>query len=136
MMAKRRFVESDIDEILSNGVTKATKYQQRSVYNCFVSFTKYKQREINMKTVSNNDLDLLIRDFLASLRNGQSDGEELYKRNTYLTMRQALSREIKEIKGKEVDIINDKRNFPFPMNFSLLVKKTKKRWPGINQPLP
>ena len=78
MMAKRRFVESDIDEILSNGVTKATKYQQRSVYNCFLSFTKYKQSEINMKTVSNNELDLLIRDFLASLRNGQSDGEELY----------------------------------------------------------
>lgn len=122
MTKRRRFVDTDIDEILSNGVTKGTKYQQRSVYNSFLMFIKEKQREVNMKMVSKTDLDLLVRDFFASLRNGESGG--LYKRNTYLTMRQALSREIKEIKGKEVDIINDKQNFPRSNEFfNCLLKK-------------
>ena len=116
MTKRRRFVDTDIDEILSNGVTKSTKYQQRSVYNSFLMFTKEKQREVDLKVVSKTDLDHLVRDFFASLRRGDG-GEELYRRNSYLTMRQALSREIKEIGGKEVDIINDKQNFPLSNEF-------------------
>lgn len=126
-MSKRKFVNANLNEILQNKSSKSTIYQQNSAFRSFQEFLSFKSLDINLKTISLKDLDLLLRDFYASLRNGN----ELYKRNSYLSMRQALNRQLKTIIDPQIDIVNDKGNFPMSIElFGCLLKTVKKEGRG------
>ena len=127
-MSKRKCVNAYPNEILQNKSSKSTINQRNSHIRSFQEFSSFiKCLDINLKTTSLKHLDLLLRDFYASLRNG----DELYKRNCYLSIRQTLNRELKSIIDPQIDIINDKGNFPMSIElFGCLLKTVKKEGRG------
>ena len=107
------------NEIRQKISSKSTIYQRNSAFLSFQEFSSFiKCLGINLKTTSLKDLDLLLRDFYASLKNG----DELYKRNSYLSIRQTLNRELKSIIDPQIDIITKgnyltKVIFQCPLNY-------------------
>ena len=121
-MAKRQFVNTDANDLLKIKCAKRTVYQQNSAYNSFLAFMRYKDLNVDVKELSFKDLDEMLRDFYISLRKG----EELYKRNTYLSLRQSLRRKLEDVMDRKVDIIKDENNFPLSIEiFQCLLKKVK-----------
>ena len=102
-MSKKKFVDTDIKELLKNKKAKRTIYQENTAFSAFNDFLQYKNLNVDLKTLSYKELDIILRDFYASLRNGDS----LYKRNTYLATRQALKRKLKIIVDNSLGILRD-----------------------------
>jgi len=75
-----------------------------------------------LSNVEKSDLDKVLVDFFCSLRKGT----ELYKRNTYLGIRQGLNRHLKRLRGSQFDIVKDSVSFPKSCKyFTCLMKKLK-----------
>ena len=121
-MSKRKFVEGDYEQDLQNVTCKSTIYQEHTSLHCLQDFLQHKNITIDLSNVEKSDLDEILVNFFCSLRKGT----ELYKRNTYLAIRQGLNRYLKKLKGNQFDIVKDSISFPKSCEyFTCLMKKLK-----------
>ena len=121
-MSKRKFVDGDYEQDLQNATCKSTVYQEHTAMNCLQDFLRHKNIDIDLSNVEKLDLDDILTNFFCSLRKGK----ELYKRNTYLGIRQGINRHLKRLRGNEFDIIKDTVSFPKSSRyFTCLMKKLK-----------
>ena len=59
---KRTFYETDVDEILRNKKSNCTMYQEHSALRSLQDFVKCKEMDVDFNLISEEKLDLLLRD--------------------------------------------------------------------------
>ena len=99
MATKRRFAleaASEKEQLLTIKVSKKTVYAENCAVNALREYLKLKDSSIVLENLQQSDLDDVLANFFATLRKGN----EYYKRNTYLSMRQSLNRYFKKIHGR------------------------------------
>ena len=108
-MSKRKFVDGDYEEDLQNATCKSTVYQEHTAMNCLQDFLRHKNVDIDLSNVEKLDLDDILTNFICSIRKGK----ELYKRNTYLGIRQGINRRKWHLISARQDLLEQPMNHKF-----------------------
>ena len=98
------FTDYDINNLIINNDSQNTKKQIEKQYNVFMAYCKEKALTFVPETVSKLQLNNILGKFYAEAR--RADGK-IYKKTSLFTLKFAIQRKMKAIRGHDFDVINN-----------------------------
>lgn len=128
-MSSARFASLNEDEL--KAITNAkdslnTKNATKYSVNTFRNYLKEKKLQENFENFTKSELDIILRNFYAEIRNGKG---ELYKRTSLLSIRSGICRHIAAVNS--YDIINDVEFKSSNEMFKSMCKLTTREGKGV-----
>ena len=94
----------EMERIILNKDAKNTKKQMETFFATLTDYLVQKRITFSFKTASKEDIDRTLRQFWMEVR---KIDREMYKVSSFKSMRSAIQRKLKQLRGEDFDITND-----------------------------
>ena len=94
-----------INEIRLDKDAKTTKKVTEILFHVLIDYCKEKNINLQIETISKSDLDTILSKSYVEVR--KNDGT-MYKKSSFYSMRFAIQRKLKAIRGDKFDVIEDR----------------------------